>query len=187
MIKFILLSSLILTSYFASAETLTCSLRPMRTLTSGLVPDDNSKLISLSVEIVAFDQISSVTDLSSVCASSMLDDKKIELCAMESAFIGGYSVSILTTEPGFEIPTSSEYLIGKARNGKGLNLINAKEHVLSSIINKMSLFKISMPEALEGDSLLLDEALVKATSKGVLKKGDLILMSIDYEKGCSIN
>lgn len=168
------------------AESLNCYIRPMKALSSGIVPEDNNKLINLSVNIMTLDAIKDSANPTELCSSSTVGDKKIELCAFESDFSGGYNININVYETGFEKPTLSEYLVATSRKN-GLGLIRHKDLVLSSVYNKLSHFNVEIPESTEGDLTLLDIAIRTAYTRGLIKKNEVIFYALDIERGCTFS
>lgn len=158
----------------------------MKALSSGVVPDDNNKLINLSVNIISFDTNKDTANLSEVCSSKTVGDKKVELCAFEGDFAGGYNVNINVYETGYEKPATSEYLIASSRKN-GLGLIRYKNLVLNSIYNKLSHFNVEIPESTEGDLTGIDIAIRESFSRGLIKKNEVILYSLDMERGCTFS
>lgn len=184
--KFLTICALLAISTSAIADTMTCKIRPLRASTIGLMPDDNSKIITLTATVVPFSKTNS-TDILKYCRSTQLENRKVELCVLEAAYVGVYNVDIATTEQGQDFPTSSTYSLGMLRSGKGLAFITGKDGIMSSVQEKMSDAKIKMPDALEGDSLQIDEAIEKGVKKGVIKEGDLMSLSLDLEGSCTLN
>lgn len=168
------------------AESLNCYIRPMKALSSGVVPDDNNKLINLSVNIMTFDTHKETANLSELCSSSSLGDKKVELCAIESDFAGGYNININVYETGYEKPATSEYLVATSRTN-GLGLIRHKDLVLNSIYNKLSHFNVEVPESTEGDLTALDIAIRTGFSRGLIKKNEVVFYTLDMERGCTFS
>lgn len=114
------------------------------------------------------------------CTKSKIEKLDIEFCAKKTAFAGVFEVAAFVSSDGDkETLTLAQATLGTLANGKGLDSMSGSTAISPLLIKKLSAAGIDMPGSMEGDSLMVDEALLAATGKKLLVEGELVSLDID--------
>ena len=172
--KMILALCLASVSSTALAETISCTLKPFVTSSSGLNSPFASD-VTLTAEVTTRAEPNK-----SNCAVSEGLGLRVSLCAQESGVMGSYDINVDTAPANNlnKLETLSFATLESSRKNSYLTFVRGQSQVLSAVVAKLRNARIEIPGEIIDSSAQIEAGIALGVNKGVLKAGELAIVNV---------
>lgn len=157
----------------AMAMSMECSVGMNRATAGGLYPVEREVVLKTAVVQ------SGDVDLQK-CSSTQLQNFSISLCAIEDSEAAGIfhaEIAIFNKDQDQRF-TAGKNLLAIAKKGSDLVTLTSASALTPSFEQKMESAGVAFPDYSGGDSLMIDEAVVKGFKKGAITNDDIVSVGI---------
>lgn len=180
------LTGTLLLSSMTFAATMTCQISTGVAKSGSLYPGDELITVSAQLNEKNLPVLVSAEGYQATCSSTKIQKLNILFCADKTEFQGIYQTAIVIEIAGDRnFNTYANAQFGTLLNGKGLDVLASLTAISPIVVKELNQADIEIPDSMNNDSYLVDEALKAALKKGIqLEENQIISLDIDT---CRLN